>query len=238
MNSRYAIYFAPGEGSNLWRFGTSWLGRDPASGAAPARPPVSGLAPEFVAAATESPRHYGFHATLKPPFALAEGTYAAHLVHALDAFAAQQQPFAVRGLELTRFGSFLAFGMMPPDARMAALAEGCVRGFDRFRAPPDAAELAKRRHAGLNARQEELLLKWGYPYVFDEFRFHMSLTGRLDGDQLDRVEEALRPHVAPFRAAPLPVDSVCLFWQKDRTAPFSLIRRCRFGEGDDRPAPR
>ena len=225
MTSRYAIYYAPDDTSNLWRFGTEWLGRDPLTGAALPQPAIEGLDAGFVAAATAAPRHYGFHATLKPPFALAPGTYAAHLIHALDDFAARQAPFAAPRLELARFGSFLAFALAAPDDRMTALAAGCVRDFDRFRAPPTEAELATRRKAGLSGQQEALLAKWGYPYVMEAFRFHMSLTGSLPTDDLDRIEDALRPVVGPFCAAPLPVESLCLYWQKERSAPFTLIKR-------------
>jgi putative phosphonate metabolism protein len=229
MTSRYAIYYAPDERSDLWRFAASWLGRDPVSGEAAQRPAVDGLDADFVAEATASPHHYGFHATLKSPFSLADGVYAAHLVHALSEFAARRAPFAAPRLELARLGHFLALGLSAPDARMDALAAACVREFDRFRAPPTEDELARRRKAGLDERQQALLAKWGYPYVMDAFRFHMSLTGRLPDADLDRVEAALTPHVAPFCAAPLPVDSVCLYWQKDRQTPFMLIRRFPFG---------
>ena len=228
MTSRYAIYYAPEDSTNLWRFGTEWLGRDPLSGEALPQPAPGGLAPSFVAAATESPRHYGFHATLKPPFALAPGTYAAHLIHALDEFAARQAPFEAPKLDLTRLGRFLAFTLAEPDPRMAALADACVRDFDRFRAPPPPEETEKRRAAGLSARQEELLARWGYPYVMEEFRFHMSLTGSLPAGDLDRIETALRPVAAPFCAAPLSIGSVCLYWQKTRATPFTLIRRFAF----------
>ena len=229
MTSRYAIYFAPDFNSDLWRFGTSWLGRDPVTGAALAQPALEGLNADFLAMATESPRHYGFHATLKPPFALADGVYAAHLVHALSEFAVRREPFSVPNLKLARLDRFLALVLSAADANVTALAEGCLRDFDRFRAPPTEKELAERRKPGLTPRQEELLVKWGYPYVFDDFRFHMSLTGPLSPDELDRVEKALTPTVAPYCATPLSVSSICLYWQKDRDVPFTLVRRFPFG---------
>jgi hypothetical protein len=39
------------------------------------------------------------------------------------------------------------------------LARDCVLEFDRWRAPPRADELARRRAAGLTARQETMLLR-------------------------------------------------------------------------------
>lgn len=229
MTSRYAIFYAPDETTELWRFAARWLGRDPVTGELLAPMAVDGLAAGFVAALTEAPRHYGLHATLKPPFALAEGACAADLVDALEAFAARQTAFAAPALALGRIGRFLALTLSRPSADIDALARACVREFDRFRAPPTEAELAWRRRPGLNARQETMLTRWGYPYVFDEFRFHLTLTGQLGDDDRARVAAALAPHVAPLCAAPLPVGSVCLYRQMDRETPFTVIRRFAFG---------
>src|SRR5262249_46661964 len=100
--------------------------------------------------------------------------------------------------------------------------------FDKFRAPPDAAELAKRRAAGLTPAQDALLERWGYPYVFDEFRFHMTLTRRLNDEEQARIEPRLLPLVAPATAGPLLIDALSLFAQADRASPFRLIRRFAF----------
>ena len=98
--------------------------------------------------------------------------------------------------------------------------------FDAYRAPPDAAELAKRHAAGLTPRQAELLARWGYPYVLDEFRFHLTLTGPIaDAAERTRVAGLLRPLVAPLLGQPMPVRELCLFHQPDRAAPFRLIQR-------------
>jgi hypothetical protein len=64
-----------------------------------------------------------------------------------------------------------------------------------------------------------------YPYVMHEFRFPMTLAGRLDGIERDAVGEALAPLVAPFCRDPLRVDKLCLFRKETEEAPFRLIRR-------------
>ena len=66
-----------------------------------------------------------------------------------------------------------------PSAALQALADACVEQLDRFRAPPSDAELARRRRASLTPRQDAMLVRWGYPYVFDTWFFHMTLTRRL-----------------------------------------------------------
>ena len=67
---RYAIYYAAPRGSALDRFGADLLGYDAWSGDDLQFP--NGLPLDW-RELTSDPRKYGFHATLKAPFALAPG---------------------------------------------------------------------------------------------------------------------------------------------------------------------
>jgi putative phosphonate metabolism protein len=230
MPERIAIYFAPRRDSALARFGDSWLGRDVETGAAIDPPRLAAIAPGRLASLTDAPRHYGFHATLKPPFVLAAGSDMAQLQAAAAAFAAERAGFVLPLLKLEAIGKFLALTPAAPVPALAALEADCLQAFDAFRAPPEPAELSRRLAAGLTPRQAELLARWGYPYVLDEFRFHLTLTGSIDdAAERDAVRAALAPLVAPLCAAPVPVDALCLFHQADRAAPFRLIARHGFG---------
>ena len=207
---RYAIYFAPETGSDLAAFGASWLGWDAATGRAVPQPDVTGL---DVARITETPRKYGFHGTLKPPFA--PTAKAAEIADAASAYAATVAPFEIPAIRLSHLGPFLALTPASPSAPLAALAAGAVRLLDRFRAPPSEAELAKRRTGGLTDWQEALLQRWGYPFVMEEFRFHLTLTGRLSRGEATAAEAALTPLTAPFTASPLPVKDIALFGEAE-----------------------
>ncbi len=226
---RYAIYFAPAEDAEIWRFGTEWLGRDPATGQTLPQPEVPGLSAQQLAAATESSRDYGFHATLKPPFHLAEGVGADDLRSAARAFAAARAPFDAPPVSVQRIGRFQAFALMAESEEMQRLAADCVRAFDRFRAPPSDAELAKRRARGLTGRQETNLQQWGYPYVMEEFRFHMTMLGSTHDEALHAAVSAyLQPRASHFAEQPLRVDAVCLYRQETRSDPFLLVERFAF----------
>lgn len=230
MTGRYAIYFAPAAESDLARFGDRWLGRDAETGQPVLRPAVDGIDADRLQALTEAPCRYGFHGTLKPPFHLAEGCDVDDLRRAIAGFAVRQTAFEIAALRLREIGDFIALVPADPTPALAQLAEGCVAEFDAYRAPPDAAELAKRHAAGLTPRQAELLARWGYPYVMDEFRFHLTLTGPVAGhDERSRVAGVLRPLVASLLDQPVPVRELCLFHQLDRAMPFRLIQRFRFG---------
>lgn len=230
MSGRYAIYFAPLADSQLARFGDRWLGRAAEDGGRLERPALDGFDAMRLHALTEAPRHYGFHGTLKPPFHLADGCDAAELGRALAAFAARQIPFEVAALRLQEIGDFLALTPGTASPELTALADACVTEFDAYRAPPDSTELAKRHAAGLTPRQAELLARWGYPYVLDEFRFHLTLTGPIaDAMERKRVMGLLSPFVAPLLDQSTPVRELCVFHQPDRAAPFQLIERFPFG---------
>jgi putative phosphonate metabolism protein len=226
---RYAVYFAPARDHPLWHAGCALLGRDPESGELHPLPALPGIAPERVAAITDEARRYGWHGTLKPPFALADGTDADGLRAAIARFVAAQVAFPMPPLVLSPLSGFLAVIPAAPSAQLAALAAACVREFDGFRKPPSEAELARRRRSGLTAEEEENLARWGYPYVMGRFRFHMTLTCRLEEEEQRTTAAAMAPHLAAALAEPLVADAVALYGEPSPGAPFVLLERYRFG---------
>lgn len=227
---RYAIYYAPAAETALWRLGSTWLGRDAASGCQLAQPRIAGFTAQRLREIAADAGHYGFHATLKPPFVLAPGRTLAELAARVETFAATRVGFRVPRLVLAVLGGFIALVLERPSPGFQALADASVEAFDDFRHPPRAGETERRRRAGLTPRQDRLLGRWGYPYVFEEWQFHMTLTCRLDKEERDRLLPGLSRYLQPaLAAAPWLADSVCLFRQDGRTAPFRLSARFPFG---------
>ena len=222
---RYAIYFVPGADTALYRFGASALGYDCYSGRDVALIDGAGSLPW--AAFVREPRRYGFHATLKPPFRLAKGLQEADLERAVVRFAADHSAVSVGEIVVRELGSFIAFVPTVPPARLGKLADACVREFDRFRAPLTAAERERRMAANpdLSARQIAHLERWGYPYVFEDFRFHMTLTGSLP--QSER-QQALKFLCEKFEQLPnagsVAVDRIVIARQPESGALFQVIR--------------
>lgn len=227
MSVRYALYFAPEDDSAFARFGWDWLGRR-ADSPDFLDPPEVGLERSRQAEVIADARGYGFHATLKPPFHMAEGAHLRDLCVEAAAFAAGRTAFEAM-FGLAELHGFLAARPVRPSSAIAALADDCVRRFDRFRAPARPAERAKRLALPLNDRQRTYVDAWGYPYVFEEFRFHMTLTCRLDDEERARYRAILDGLSAPALRAPVAVRSLCLFEQPEAGAPFVLIRRFPFG---------
>lgn len=215
--TRFAIYDAPMEDA-LARFGATWLGWDVRTGSATRQADVHGLDD-----ITMTPRKYGFHGTLKPPFRLAEGRSLEGLQAAVADLAGRSAPSQSGGLTLTTLGGFLALTPTGDLAGLERVASTCVRGLDAFRASASEAELARRRSARLSARQEALLLAWGYPYVMEEFRFHLTLSGRLPEADRSAWMETARNHLPPL-AEYYELGSIALCGERP-DGRFELIQR-------------
>lgn len=220
--TRYAIYFTPPAGP-LSDFGAAWLGWDAVHGTAVAHPEISDL-PAPISEITEAPRRYGLHATITPPFRLAEGSSEANLVTAFAGFCATTKAVTLSGLDLAPLGRFLALVPRGDQDAPGKLAAATVAALDHFRAPLTPTELARRRVPGLTAAQEALLLRWGYPYVMEAFRFHITLTGKRPRSELNTIRAALAPHLTPRLPRPFPLDALSLMGEDD-TGSFHLIFR-------------
>jgi putative phosphonate metabolism protein len=231
---RYAIYFTPGQNNPLTRIAASWLGRDPFNSAQPPAPMVTQLSPAEIAYHTASARRYGFHATLKAPFHLAEGQTEADLDSAIAGFAAGAEPILLSKLVPTRIDGFLALTPGSPAPDLDKFAGEVVAVFDRFRAPLSDAEVKRRNPDALSPEEFRNLLQWGYPYVFESFRFHMTLTGRVADHDLPRVRAAIDEVFAPVLARPATVDGLALFVEPEPGAPFLVKSWYRLGRRHER----
>ncbi|ODV40830.1 hypothetical protein AWV79_04000 [Cupriavidus sp. UYMMa02A] len=218
---RYAIYLAPGEPFST--FGGQWLGRDAETGATLSHP-------DRPQAWIDAPAHYGLHATLKPPFRLATGTDARSLDAAAREFATRRAAFDAP-LLLRSLRGFLAWCLDENTAgarEMHALADACVQAFEPFRAPATAQEVARRRPEQLTAAQRQMLEAWGYPYVFDTFKFHITLTGMLAPVEVDVAFARLSADCRRLLETPLHVDGISVFVQPDAGEDFVVGRHYGF----------
>lgn len=224
MKPRYAIYFAPSPGSAWWSFGAHWLGRDEASGALlPQTPLPQSSAGEFERITAE-PRRYGFHATLKAPFRLAESCDADHLLERMRALAVGLRPVPLGTLVPVFMDGFVALASTSRNPALTALAAACTKDLDDLRAPLGEADRGKRQIDPADARARELLERYGYPNVLERFRFHMTLTGPVDTALAARVVAWIAGTVARLNSeAPPVLDRLCLFFEPEPGAPLRRI---------------
>jgi putative phosphonate metabolism protein len=219
---RYAIYFTPSIYDPLSVAAASWLGRNVYSGEAPEAPSIAGFSRQELAFHTAVPRRYGFHGTIKAPFRLHSETSEAALLKALMLFASTATPFEIPRMEIARLGEFYGLAPSVPCEQMKHLAASVVQTFDTFRAPLSDAEIERRDPDRLTASQFSNLHRSGYPYVMDEFRFHMTLTGPIHPSLNARFEHALREFFTPLLNEPLKISSLALFIEPEAGAPLRV----------------
>ncbi len=224
--SRYAIYVMPKR--RLYDSASAWLGWDARRSLVRAYPDVGDL-PVPVEDLTAQPRRYGFHGTIKPPFQLAAGKTLGALKAACADLASTLAAVDIGRLAVRPLSGFVAMVPAQPCASLDMLAARVVEALDPFRAPPSTDELARRRRSGLSASQVQLLQRWGYPYVMDEFRFHMTLSGKLDEADADLLADRLGHHFAPVLRDPLTIDSLALVGEAT-DGRFHLIMDYPLGE--------
>ena len=221
---RFAIYFTPAPGP-FADFGAAWLGWDAVNGVTLPAPNLPNL-PMSLKEITKTPRKYGLHATVMHPFRLAPDRDEGEVETALEEFCLRYGPIAIDSLKLMRMGGFLALVPNKRNNRLNLLAAAAVKRFDTFRAQPMEDEILKRDSGRLSANQRRMLELWGYPYVMDEFRFHITLTEKLPEFQIERIENAIELLFKSHLPQPFEIDALSLTGEAldDR---FHVIRRCK-----------
>lgn len=223
MPERFALYYAPPTSHPLWLKAAEWLGRDPAGGdVTPAE--IGGIDTAYRISISESARRYAFHATLKAPMALAAGTTRAGLEADLVRFALNSQKVEIGRLKIANLEGFLALIPVEQSGEMTDAVGRIVLEFDHYRAPAPAGDREKRiRNGKLTPHQIEYLDRYGYPYVLDEFRFHMTLTDRLSDAERPAVMAAAEAWFGPLLEAPYTLDRIALFHEAEAGAPFTRL---------------
>ena len=220
---RYAVFFTPMSDHPLTRSAAAWLGRDAFSGAVLERPDAVGLTPQEAADLTAAPRRYGFHATLKAPFRLNDDASETQLISAFQGLCEEAESFSLPRLTISRLGPFFALVPEEPSASLNRLADQAVRALEPLRAPLTAAEIARRNPDRLTPEQRRYLEEWGYPYVFDQFRFHMTLTGPVGDADAGKAEKALHAWFDAVLAEPVEVSVLSLFVEPEPGDPFRVL---------------
>jgi hypothetical protein len=220
---RLAAYYTPDSESPLAAVAAEWLGRSIFSSDQIPHTPPGLLSLQRYHEIIAEPFYYGFHGTIKPPFYLKDGTTIEQIINTMHRLSRRLQKFTLAPLAVTSLADFFCLQPTVPCAKLSYLAEETVKALDEFRRPPDAIELKKRYSATLTSRQKQLLQTWGYPYLMEEFRFHLTLTGKI-GDARERkiVEEELKKRFEPY-LQDVPFCSLALFIEEDKK-PLRLLQ--------------
>ncbi|GGA28142.1 DUF1045 domain-containing protein [Dyella nitratireducens] len=214
---RYAVYFCPAAGSELEAFGREWLSTDA----------VPGVTSERLRVLTSNVRRYGWHATLCAPFALAEQARYDDVRENVADIAQRTQAFEF-ALHLDRLAGFLALRPSAGETPAWMLAERCVRRLNALRAPV-TDEAWQRKAVKLDAVERSLFRQFGYPYVLDRYRFHMTLCAPASEEEESALQAWLSPWVASL--PPARIDAMTICREAEPGQPFEQIERFPFGVG-------
>ena len=227
---RYAVYFVPPHDSALAAFGRSWLGYDIETGEPVEHSAFKGIAPTRLKALTSGPRPYGFHGTIKPPFELAPTVSLDGLLTATRICAASSTPADIPPLEVVTIGKFVALSPIKSSLKLEGLATNFVRALEGFRRHQTDKEMARYRQNKLTVHQEQMVDHWGYPFVLEEFRFHMTLSDRID-DEDERADVLAAAHAAceDLLGQSVPVKEVAVCMQPSARDAMRVIQRIPLG---------
>jgi hypothetical protein len=127
---------------------------------------------------------------------------------------------------------FIAVVPAEPSDELELLAADCTREFDSFRAPLTPEDRARRNPSALTPRQCDHLDRWGYPYVMEDFRFHMTLTGRLDAERREPILTMLRKRFSAIGLKTLAIDRIAVFRQGDTGSRFQIVNHWKLRVND------
>ena len=182
---RVAIYFLPKKNSSLENFGKNLLGRDINK---KKKISLTRRQKYFINRGfmyfdelkdyCEQPAKYGFHATLKAPFRLKRNVKTKNFYDVISHIAAQHSRFKIKGLKIVYSKKFTFITSRKPNKLLINLENDLVKHLDTFRAELNKTEIKKRIPDSLTFKQNKYLKEWGYPFVLDQFKFHMTLMNQ------------------------------------------------------------
>ena len=222
-HARIALYYAPPRTSAWWHAGSEWLGRDAETNEALTSP---------AAAETNTPRRYGWHGTLVAPFRCGDGVFPRDVLAVSRKWALGQMAFDL-AVKAEIMGRFVALRAAVPsdDTRIRGIASSALTALAPLRARATAQALERRITPTMTPRQIALLREWDYPYVHDEFRFHMTLSNSLDSaNARSAIAAQWTPRIDKLGA--LPFHGAALFVEREPGAPFMLWKRLSFAQGE------
>ena len=155
---------------------------------------------------------------------LSPGKTEPELLAACESFAGKSRPIPIITPVVGSISGFIAVVPAAPSPELERLAEDCTREFDSFRELLTPEDRARRNPTDLTPRQREYLDRWGYPYVMEEFRFHMTLTGRLAAERREPVLTMLRNSFSAVGVKTLAIDRVAVFRQENADSRFRIVK--------------
>lgn len=222
---RYAIYYVPEQSDALLQLADDWFGRSTLTGKPTKRPNIPGLSSKKIQSITKTAARYGFHGTLKAPFRLARSATERKFLEAVAALASDLDAARAIKMSLDYSSGFIAIRPSEEDHALRGIGDLCVIALDIFRAPVNTLERMARIQPKLSQEEAQFLLLWGYPYIFNRFRFHMTLTDPILSREKNKIYTILKDYFETALSAPLNIESICVCGDPGNGQSFDVLQR-------------
>jgi hypothetical protein len=124
-------------------------------------------------------------------------------------------------MTIAMIDGFLAIVPARQDEEVNAFSLACVTALEPLRAQlDDKARAARSADPYLSPRQRALIDSFGYPFVADQFRFHMTLTDRLDPEAAEEIRAVAAAWFAPVLREACVLDSLSIFLEPEAAQTF------------------
>lgn len=227
-SDRFIISLSPNKNTLLWTLATQWLAYDADRKRSVKDPALLGL-PQNIHNPTVMPiRRMGFGILLTGPFQLHRALSVEDLTNYAAAFAEQFTPLNSGRLHIKAIDNRLFLEPLRPSPKIRNIADDCVRYFHKFRMPakPLAANSPIRK--ALTPPQLEHFLKWGQPFVFDEFKPQIPLTARLPEKVIEPMQKRLTAHFDNSLNGGMQMDNISVYRQPDGLSAADLLCQAEF----------
>jgi hypothetical protein len=148
----------------------------------------------------------------------------ASLLQAVQDLAQDLPAFDLPPLKVSTEGGFMALRPVGDANAIQSTAAACVTRLHGYAKPLSPSDLARRRQSPLTPTQDHMLVQWGYPWVLEEFKFHLSLTGPLH--KVSEAERQALTHAAQAHfesLAPCRFEHIALFVEPEKGADFQWL---------------
>lgn len=225
---RYIISFAPKSTSMFWKLGALWFGYDASRNAYTKNTLVPGMPKEHHDAAVTTARRSGFNIILTGPFQLTAGMPEELLKTTISLYCQSLSTLQTGPLSIIETAHKLSISAQEISPQVQKLADDIVLEFNAFRLPANPLPEDSPIRAALTPGQLKNLIEWGQPYIFEELKFQIPLTGRLPEKMSGPLKSFLEGRFIECLKTGFEIDNLSLFRLSGTKDPAELVDQFNF----------
>jgi len=220
---RYFFTSSHNPNGKFWKLGSAWIGYDAVRHKIPKSILTLGLPRDLHKKAIFAPRRRGFGAVIYPPFSLQKNVLFKEFCLRTSEFCQTLPSFQTSVLKVYVRNGQISIEPLGQDKRLTDFASKCVVFFDHYREKSTPIPINERIKETLSQRQIDTLVKWGNPYLFEDFNFNIQLTGQIPENIAAQLGMLLQKQFMEHLAGGLNIAGLSLFGQNNDHSPARLL---------------